>query len=114
MSLEFSRVTLAAPLWTVDELKAVQLRITDAAQDADIQEKLDAAEEMILAYLGPAADATWTPTTAPRVVRHAVAMLAVHLYEHRGDDLGPSHPADAIIWRELARLLTFYRDPGMG
>jgi len=33
--LEFSRVTLAGPLWTVDEVKA-HLRITDAAHDADV------------------------------------------------------------------------------
>lgn len=114
MTLEYSRVTLAGPLWTVDDVKAIQLRITDAAQDADVQEKLDSAEEYILAYLGPAADETWTPATAPKAVKHAILMLTVHLYENRGDTLGINNLQDGIIWRELARLLSFYRDPGLG
>ena len=88
MTLTFSRVTLAGPLWTVAEVKAIQLRITDAAHDADVAEKLATAEEAVLAYLGPAADATWTPATAPVAVKHAILLLTVHYYEHRGDDLG--------------------------
>ena len=111
MSLTFSRVTLAAPLWTVAEVKQLALRITDAASDADIQEKLDAAEEAVLAYLGPAADAAWTPATAPKMVKHAILLLTVHYYEHRGDDLGLSRPDEAVIWRELAHGLGRHRDP---
>jgi len=113
MTLEYSRVT-CVPLWTVADLKAIQLRITDAAQDADVQEKLDAAQEYVLAYLGPAGDATWTPETVPRAVKHAIAMLTVHLYENRGDTLGLNQLQDGIIWRELSNLLAFHRDPGMG
>ena len=114
MTLEYSRVTLAGPLWTVADVKAIQLRITDAAQDDDVQEKLDAAEEYVLAYLGPAVDPTWTPATAPKAIKHAILMLVVHFYENRGDSLGINNLQDGIIWRELARLLAFYRDPGMG
>jgi len=114
MTLEYSRVTLAGPLWTVADVKAIQLRITDAAQDDDVKEKLDAAEEWVLAYLGPAADATWTPATAPRAVKHAILMLTVHFYENRGDSLGINNLQDGIIWRELARLLAFFRDPALG
>ena len=114
MTLTFSRVTLAGPLWTVDDVKAIQLRITDAAQDTDVQEKLDAAEEWVLAYLGAAADETWTPATAPKAIKHAILMLTVHFYENRGDTLGINNLQDGIIWRELARLLAFYRDPGLG
>jgi hypothetical protein len=110
MTLTFSRVTLAGPLWTVAEVKQLQLRITDAAHDADVQEKLDAAEEYVLAYLGPAADATWTPTTAPRVVKNAILMMTMYLYEHRGDDTAPN---DADIFRKLQNLLALYRDPAM-
>jgi len=113
MTLTFSRVTLAGPLWTVDEVKQIQLRITDAAQDADVAEKLATAEEAVLAYLGPAADPSWTPTTAPQAVKHAVLLLTVHYYEHRGDDLGQSRPDEAVIWKELRNLLGQYRDPAL-
>lgn len=114
MALDYSRVTLAGPLWTVAEAKALQLRITDAAHDADVEEKLATAQEAVLAYLGPAGDATWTPTTAPVVVKHAILLLTVKLYEHRGDDLGANARSDeAVIWKELRNLLAQYRDPAM-
>ncbi len=115
MTLDFSRVTLAGPLWTTAEVKAIQLRITDAAHDADVAEKLATAQEAVLAYLGPAADATWTPTTAPMAVKHAILLMTVHYYEHRGDDLGNINlPAgEAIIWKELQNLLANYRDPAL-
>jgi len=106
--LEFSRVTLAAPLWTVDEVKAIQLRITGAASDADVSQKIDAAQEWVLAYLGAAADPAWTPATAPRVVMHAVLMLTTYLYEHRGDDPAVT---DGHIWDVLRPWLGMYRDP---
>jgi len=108
VTLTFSRVTLAGPLWTVAEVKSLQLRITDAAHDADVQEKLDAAEEYVLAYLGAAADETWTPTTAPKAVKKAILGLTTYLYEHRGDDTPTS---DADIWAFLRNLLALYRDP---
>jgi hypothetical protein len=113
MTLTFSRVTLAGPLWTTAEVKALQLRITDAAHDADVDEKLATAQEAVLAYLGPAADATWTPVTAPRAVKHAILLLTVHYYEHRGDDFGNINlpMGEAIIWKELRNLLAMYRDP---
>lgn len=113
MTLTFSRVTLAGPLWTVAEVKAIQLRITDAAADSDVAEKLATAEEAVLAYLGPAGDPTWTPVTAPVAVKHAILLLTVHYYEHRGDDLGNSRPDEAIIWKELRNLLSHYRDPAL-
>jgi len=111
--LVFSRVTLPGLLWTTAEVKQIQLRITDAAHDADIAEKLATAQEAILAYLGPAADATWTPPSAPVAVKHAILLLTVHYYEHRGDDLGVSTHDEAIVWREIRNLLAFYRDPAL-
>ena len=114
MTLTYSRVTLAGPLWTTAEVKAIQLRITDAAQDADIDEKLATAQEAVLAYLGPAADASWTPASAPVAVKHAILLLTVHYYEHRGDDFtGQTNRADAVIWKELQNLLAMYRDPAL-
>jgi hypothetical protein len=114
VTLPFSRVTLAGPLWTTAEVKAIQLRITDAAHDTDVDEKLGTAQEAVLAYLGPAADATWTPATAPMAVKHAILLLTVHYYEHRGDDLGQAARSDeAVIWKELRNLLAQYRDPAL-
>jgi len=107
----FSGVTLAGPLWTVADLKALQLRITDTAHDADVAQKIDAAQDYVLGYLGPAGDPTWTPTTAPARVRHAVAMLATYLYEHRGDD--PAN-VDGNVWAVLRELLGQRRDPAIG
>ena len=113
MTLTFSRVTLAGPLWTTAEVKQIQLRITDAVHDTDVAEKLATAEEAVLAYLGPAADASWTPASAPVAVKHAILLLTVHYYEHRGDDLGVSNRDEAVIWKELRNLLSHYRDPAM-
>ena len=75
MTLEFSRVTLP-PLWTVDQAK-IHLHITGTAYDADIQQKLDAAQEAILSYLAVAADPTWTAATVPKSRR------ALHPAPHR-------------------------------
>ena len=58
-------------------------------------QKLATAEEAVLAYLGPAADATWTPATAPVAVKHAILLLTTHYYEHRGDDLGLTNRDEA-------------------
>jgi hypothetical protein len=113
--LDYSRVTLSGPLWTVDEAK-VHLHVRGTDHDADITQKLDAAQERIVAYLGAAADPTWDATTAPRAVRHAIVILTAHWYEHRGDDAGasaPGAPPDAGPWAEIRELLSHYRDPAL-
>ena len=117
MPLEFSRVTLAGPLWTVAEAKQLQLRITDASHDEDIEQKLGVAQEAILALLGTSADATWTPTTAPLAVKHAIFLLATHYYEHRGDDMDPQQSGgtpDEKVWNAIYELLGRHRDPTLG
>jgi len=108
MTLTFSRVTLAGPLLTVADVKAQQLRITDAAHDADVQAKLDAAHEYVLGYLGAAVDPAWTPATAPKGVTQAISVMTAYLYEHRGDDPVIN---DVDIWTVLRSLLSHYRDP---
>ena len=107
MTHTYTRIQLAGPLWTVADVKGLQLRITDAAQDADVQEKLDAAEDLVLAYLGDAVDPSWTPATAPKQVTHAILMLTALYYEHRGDTEAPNIPM------KLAQWLSFYRDGGL-
>ena len=103
MTLEFSRVTLP-PLWTVDQVK-VHLRITGTAYDADVQQKLDTAQEAILSYLNIGADPTWTASTAPKPVTHAIQLLTAYYYEDRGDGTQPDP------WPKIYALLAAYRDP---
>ena len=99
----FSRVTLP-PLWTVDQAK-VHLHITGTAHDADIAQKLAAAQEAVLAYLGPFADPSWDAATAPAAVTHAIHMLTAAFYEDRGDGEQPDP------WPKIYALLAGYRDP---
>lgn len=103
MTLEFSRVTLP-PLWTVEQAK-VHLHKTGTADDADIQQKLDTAQEAILSYLAVAADPTWTAATAPKPVTHAIHLLTAYLYKERGDGTNPDP------WPQIYQLLAGYRDP---
>jgi hypothetical protein len=103
MTLEFSRVVLP-PLWTVDQAK-IHLRITGTAHDADIAQKVETAQEAILAYLAVAADPAWTAATAPRAVTHAIHLLTAYYYEDRGDGDQPSP------WPKIYELLAAYRDP---
>jgi hypothetical protein len=109
MALEYSRVTVAGLLVTLPEAKA-HLRITDTAHDADITQKLDAAQEAILAYEALATDPAWTDTTAPKAVKHAILLLLTHYYEDRGEDLA----RDEAVWAAIGRLLALYRDPTLG
>ena len=99
----FSRTTLP-PLWTLDEAK-VHLRITSTAHDADIQQKLTAAQEAILSYLASAADPTWDAASAPAAVKHAIHLLTAAFYEDRGDGEIPDP------WPKIYALLAAYRDP---
>jgi Phage gp6-like head-tail connector protein len=103
MTLEFSRVTLP-PLWTVEDAK-LHLRITSTAADADIAQKLAAAQEAIVSFLAAAADPTWTAPTAPAAVTHAIHLLTAYYYEDRGDGELPDP------WPKIYALLAAYRDP---
>jgi Phage gp6-like head-tail connector protein len=103
LRLMFSRVTLP-PLWTVDQAK-VHLRITGTAHDADIQQKLNTAQDGILSYLNVCADPSWTADTAPFPVTHAIHLLTAYYYEDRGDGNLPNP------WPKIYELLAAYRDP---
>jgi hypothetical protein len=103
MTLETSRVTLP-PLWTVDQAK-VHLHLTGTAVDADVQQKLDAAQEEILAYLGTGADPAWTAATAPLAVKNMILLLLGYRYMDRGDGTIPD------VWPKIWLTLGPYRDP---
>jgi response regulator of citrate/malate metabolism len=106
MALTYSRITLP-PLWTVADAK-VHLRLTGSDSDADVLQKLEAAQEAVLAKLGPAADAAWTAVTAPRVVRHAVLILLDAFMERRGGDEATDQLRKA--YETVDVLLSAYRD----
>jgi hypothetical protein len=110
MPLEFSRVVVAAPLVSLTVAKD-HLRLTDTAHDADVTQKLEAAQEQVIAKLGPAADATWTETTVPRPVRHAILILLDAFYERRGGDEGSEQLRKALQTVDL--LLALYHDPSL-
>lgn len=112
MTLEFSRITLAAALVTLDEAKTfLRIPLADTAHDADVSVILAAAEEQILAKLGAAADPAWDATTAPRGVRHAELILLDAFYERRGGDESAEPLRKALQTVDL--LLALYRDPSL-
>jgi hypothetical protein len=110
VTLIYSRVTPAAPLVTLPEAK-VHLRITDTASDADISQKLAAAEEFVFAKLGDAADPAWTGATAPKGVRNAILIALDAFYERRGGDETAEDLRKAL--EAIHHLLGLYRDPSV-
>jgi hypothetical protein len=108
MTLDFSRVVIPAPLVLLPVAKA-HLHLTDTAHDADVTQKLAAAQDQIVAKLGPAADATWTDTTVPRPVQSAILLLLDALYERRGGDEGSEQLRKALEAVDL--LIALYHDP---
>jgi hypothetical protein len=110
MALDFSHVVVAAQLVSLAEAK-VHLRITDTASDADVTQKLAAAQDQIIAKLGPAADATWTALTVPPKVKSPILLLLDALYENRGGDEGAANLRHALEAVDL--LLAPYRDPAL-
>jgi hypothetical protein len=110
MTLTFSRVTPAGPLLTLAEAK-VQLRIpaTDTASDADITAKMGEAQELILARLGSAGDATWTGATVPLGVRSMIKLMLDCLYERRGGDETAEQIRKNL--EAIDQLMGLYRDP---
>lgn len=113
-----------ATLITLDEFKD-HARITWSAEDADLQLKLDVAEELVLDYVNQRRDDdaadweaevyAWTPVSAPQRVRQAILLMATELYRFRGDDpatdqakrgLGELPPA-------VTALLYRLRDPAV-
>jgi hypothetical protein len=89
------------------------LRITDADHDTDVQQKLSAASASIRDYLKDRNDPTWTPTTVPPWIESSVLLLLGHLYEHRGDEFGPSQSNDEKVWNAIGMLCRRSTDPAL-
>ena len=112
MTLEFSHVIISVPLVSLTVAKDhLHIVAADTVHDADISEKLDAAQDLIIAKLGPAADATWTEMTVPRPVRHAILIGLDAFYERRGGDEANDSLRKALETIDL--LLALYRDPAL-
>jgi Phage gp6-like head-tail connector protein len=100
---------IVPPLLTLADAK-IHLYITDTLHDADVQQKLTEAQDVIVDYLGEQVDPLWTDTTAPPRVVASIKLYLTHLYEHRGDDLS----ADREVWEGIRRLLARSRMDAIG
>jgi hypothetical protein len=98
-------------LVTFDEAKT-WLRVTDTDHDAEIETTREAANDLIYGYLKDRADETWTPTTVPAEIRHAILMLVAYYYERRGDDL-EDPDRDTAIWAAVENVVKRRRDPAL-
>ena len=105
MPLEFSRIVITTPLVSL-ELAKQHLRYTGTDHDADVQQKLTAAQDRIVAYLAGAADPAWDDTTVPTPVAEAILELLAYFDRWRGDD-----QTTAETWAAIEKLLSMYRDP---
>lgn len=114
MPLEFSwqdpAVIVTVPLVTLDEAKA-HLHLTGTDADADLTLKLAAAQDDILAKLGAAGDATWTPTTAPFWLKNLILLLLGAIYMNRGDDEAQERLRKAL--HAIDSFLAHRRDPAL-
>lgn len=108
MTLAFSHVVITVPLVSLSVAKQ-HLRVTDTAHDADITQKVDAAQQQIIAKLAGAADATWTETTVPTPVKHSILILTSTLYELRGGEDAADNFRKA--WDAIDLMLAVYRYP---
>jgi hypothetical protein len=91
------------------------LRLTATSQDADLQQKVDAASAVIVDYLKDRAEDTWDETTTPLPVQMATLLLVAYLWQHRGDDPADRDDLDVNqgVWAEIDPLLARFRDPAL-
>lgn len=94
------------------ETAKMHLRYTGTDHDADVAQKLAAAQEAIIDYLEDAADESWTEATVPAKVVASILYYLAHLDQHRGDDM--SQAGDQEVWDAIGRLLVRMRLPAMG
>jgi hypothetical protein len=94
---------MAAQLVTLAQAKT-HLSVTDDAQNADIDLKLEQASAIILTYMKGQAVAGWSTgaTAVPGNVQAAVLVVVEDLFEHR-----------PINWDFVHGLLVTLRDPAL-
>lgn len=107
-----------ADLITLDEAKA-HLRVTTLMEDGDINDKLVAAQQVVIDYLTRrdttwnAEMAAWDAETVPASVRHAILVQLGELYRKRGDDVETDPRGPVALSPTVMALLMRYRDPGV-
>jgi hypothetical protein len=109
-------------LVSLDEAK-VRCRIatTTQAEDDDLQEMIDAAEELVLDFVDQRVgdtSAAWSATVAgwdedsvPRRVRAAILITVVDSWRHRGDD--EEAPTTGAMPARAIAMLERLRDPAI-
>lgn len=105
---DFAHVPMPVALVSLPVAKQ-HLRITDDAHDTDVLQKLQAAQDQIVAKLSYAADPAWTEATVPRHVAHAILMLTAAFYEVRGGEDRDENFRKT--WAAIDQLLMLNRDP---
>lgn len=103
---------------TLEEAKA-HISATTNQRDQDLQDKLDAATDIVIDYLSRrdttwnATMAAWTSATVPKSVRAAILVQFGELCLNRGDDPVTQPDAPTGLSRVVTSLLMRYRDPGL-
>jgi len=106
----FSHVQILVPLVSLASAKE-HLKITDTTHDAEVNQKLEAAQQYIVARLSYAADPNWTENTVPRQVQSAILMLTAALYEVRGGE--DDRENFRKTFEAITVLLALNRDPAL-
>ena len=107
-----------ADLIALEDAKA-HLRVTSDREDADITNKLLAAQQVILDYLTRRDTAwndemaAWTEDTVPASVKAAILVQLGELRRNRGDEAEIRPQGPTALSPTVMSLLMRYRDPGL-
>lgn len=85
------------------------LHVDGADFDADLQDKLEQASEIVIDYI-KRPDHGWTETTSPHLIKAAVCIALADLWEQRGSGLKETK-IDAVLNPTVCNILHRYRDP---
>jgi hypothetical protein len=94
------------------------LREENDLNNGDVLSKVEAAESIVLDYIGATAtwrtvSAAWTDATVPALVKAAILIQLGELYgpSGRGDDAKGPPQVDGQLSLQLTNMLRRYRDP---
>lgn len=95
------------------------LRLLTDDEDVDVEEKLRAAEAIVLSHLTQRDEdwagtvAAWTEADVPLPVKHAILVQLGELYGFRGDDARIDRELRGALSPVVESLLMPYKDPGI-
>jgi hypothetical protein len=93
---------------TLEDAK-IHLRITDTAHDADIQQKLTEAQDVILDYLAEQVNPLWTAADVPPRVLSMIKLYLSLLFDDR-DEM----TTEERVWTAIRRLAARTRMQAIG